>query len=423
MLTARQNLPMLLCIALVWGLPCSTLSGQEQPAKVVVSAVVERSLSAQRSIVGTIMPRRTSLVGSGVDGRVVELLVREGDTVKQGQPLARLRTSSLQLQLAGAQAELTLRQQELAELENGATLEELAQSRARMEAALASKSFTSWKYKQVADLFAQGQAATESDLQQSLADSQRDQQLYLQAKALYDLTIRGPRPERIAQAQAQLLVQQRRVDVLDDQILRHTIEAPFAGHVTKEHTELGQWLREGEAVVQLVQLSEVDVVIPVLAEDVGKLQLGTAVRVDVPALPQQLLNGSIAVVVPLADAQARTFPVKVRVVNQQTPSGPLLKAGMIARVALPAGPARTMTLVPRDAIVLGGEKPVVYLVEEAKGQVGKMVARRVVVRLGISADDMIQVEGDLKKGERVAVLGNERLRPGQQVAIQPAQKP
>ena len=394
-------------------LPPRPAPAQQEPAKVTVGTVSEQTLSASQTFVGSVTPIRTSLVGSAVDGRVLEFLVNEGDMVTEGQPLAQLRTSTLSLQLAAARAERVLRSEELAELENGATREELDQSQARMKAARASMDFSTWTHKRIAALFNKGQAVSENELQEALSHAQRDEQLYEQARAAHQLTVRGPRPEQIAQAQARVLIQQELVNVFEDRIKRHTILSPFDGHVTVEHTEVGQWVREGDPIVEVIQLSQVDVLVHVLARDVGQLKLGAPVRVEVPALSSELLTGTVAVVVPQADEQARTFPVKVRLANQLVESAPVLKAGMLARVALPTGREEIMTLVPKDAIVLGGETPLVILADPQEGKKTAGTARLVPVTLGISTGDLIQVTGSLRGGQLVVIRGNERLRAGQ----------
>ena len=399
------------------GLAPPALQAQQDPARVEVATVLEKTLAASQNIVGSVTPIRTSLVGSAVDGRVVEFMVNEGDVVEQGQPLAQLRTSTLELQLAAARAELELRREELLELKNGSTREELAQSQAMMKAFKASMDFSTWKFKRIASLFNKGQAVSENELQEAQANSLRDEQLYEQARAIHQLAVRGPRPERIAQSQSRVLVQQGQVKVIEDQISRHTILSPFDGHVTVEHTEVGQWVREGDPIVEVVQLSKVDILIHVLAKDVGQLKIGAPVRVEVPAVSSELLTGKVALVVPRADERARTFPVKIRVTNRLVESGPILKAGMLARVALPTGEAVKMNLVPKDAIVLGGVRPLVFVVDLSQQKRSSGTVRPVPVTLGVSSGDLIQVIGPLNAGEQVVVRGNERLRAGQEITF------
>jgi multidrug efflux pump subunit AcrA (membrane-fusion protein) len=97
---------------------------QETAAPVVVAPVIEREVHTATRIVGSVMPLRTSIVGSAVAGRVEEYLVDHGDPVREGQPLARLRIDTLRIELAAARSQLTLSEQELAELENGALPED-----------------------------------------------------------------------------------------------------------------------------------------------------------------------------------------------------------------------------------------------------------------------------------------------------------
>src|SRR5262245_23234543 len=99
--------------------------GAPPPPKVLVTPIIQQSVAAGQTFVGTVKPLRKSIVGSAVAGRVEEYLVNEGDRVKKSQPIAKLRTGIIQAELDAAAAELKVRQAELAELENGARPAEL----------------------------------------------------------------------------------------------------------------------------------------------------------------------------------------------------------------------------------------------------------------------------------------------------------
>ena len=119
--------------ATVFGLVCSNFSRAQPPLPPVnVSPVVEQSVAAGHTFVGTVMPLRKSTVGSPIDGRVMDFFVNEGEAVRAGQPVAQLRTKTLELELAAARAELKFRQEELRELENGCP-EEIEQAEARLK--------------------------------------------------------------------------------------------------------------------------------------------------------------------------------------------------------------------------------------------------------------------------------------------------
>jgi RND family efflux transporter MFP subunit len=383
-------------------------------ALVAVSAVVEREVTASQAVVGTVMPLRIATIGSAVDGRVIEFPLNEGDRVERGGMLAQLLTETIQLELAAAEAELELRKQELAELENGTRPGEIEQAKARMTAAHAR-----WQYSQARRERASrvGQAMSDEEREEMTALAVEGEQAYLDAKAAHELAIEGPRKEQIARARAQVAVQQATADRLKDQITKHTIISRFAGYVTAEHTEVGQWVKQGDPVAEVAALDEVEVVAQVVEQYVPHIRTGMTVTVEIPALAGQPLTGIVSAIVPQADVQARTFPVKVRVKNEVVNDEPLVKSGMYARVMLPAGDRQKATLVLKDALVLGGAQPMIFVLDAAPtAKQGKV--RPVAVQLGTSVGNLIQITGGLKVGELVVVQGNERLRPGQDVQVQ-----
>ncbi|MEZ6060329.1 MAG: efflux RND transporter periplasmic adaptor subunit [Planctomycetaceae bacterium] len=405
-----------------WLLICTSTAssqppkGDPPPAPVSVADVVEQQISETYTVVGTVMPARRSVVGSAVDGRVIEFPVVNGDAVKAGDTLARARTEMLELQLAAAEAELVVRQQELAELQNGTEPETIANLGAQMRAASALRDFTKAEYDRIASLFQQNKAATQSDVDAKLSASLAADQDYLAARALYEQAVKGPREERIAQAQARVAIQEAVVGELKEQIDRHTFVAPFDGFVVTEHTEVGQWVARGDPIAEVIQLSEVDVQVFTLEEQIRDMRVGSDVRVEVPAARESEWNGKVHRIIPQADVRSRTLPVEIRITNHIQDGIPALKSGAFARVHLPTGQQQLVMLVPKDALVLGGEEPLVYVLEPAEE--GKPASvREAVVTLGISKGNSIQVTGPIRAGDRVVVRGNERLKNGQTVTV------
>jgi hypothetical protein len=95
---------------------------------------------------------------------------------------------------------------------------------------------------------------------------------------------------------------------------------------------------------------------------------------------------------------------------------------MLARVTLPVGAPATATLVPKDAVVLGGASPVVYAIVPGKDKQTSATVRLVPVQLGMVENHLIEVRGDLRAGDQVVSQGNERLMPGQPVSVLPSPK-
>ncbi|APZ90660.1 efflux RND transporter periplasmic adaptor subunit [Fuerstiella marisgermanici] len=384
------------------------------PAPVVVVPVVDRQLRTGQTFVGTIQPEQRATIGSAVDGRVVKFPVNEGDRVEAGQALAELLTETIKLELEGAEGELQFREQELAELENGTRQEDIDQAKAQTLAARTAVTLAEKRLVRI-DQLIKTNTASRDQLDEAQAAVDNAKAVLAEREAAEALAIAGPRKERIAQSKARVAIQKAMVNKLSDQIKKHTMIARFAGYVVAEHTEIGQWVNRGDAVAEIVGIDRVDVTASVLEAHVPYIEVGMEARVEVPALPDRVFIGKVAIVVPQGDARSRTFPVKVRLDNEFKGDKPLLNAGMLARVTLPTGPEKMARMVPKDALVLGGATPIVFVVDT--GEKGVQTVRPMPVTLGAPSGALIEVRGDLQPKELVVVQGNERLRPGQTVKI------
>jgi RND family efflux transporter MFP subunit len=384
------------------------------PARVFAAPVIQKEVAAGQTFVGTVMPLRTSKVGSAVSGRVEEFLVDEGKPVKKGQPLARLWTKVISAELAAAKAELKLRQAELAEMENGSRPEEIDEAKQRVAAAEAHRQF---RRSQRLRVQGAGRGFSPEEIEEAISLSNQADAVHEQARATLKLLELGPRQEKKDQARARADAAQAEVDRLEEQVARHTMVAPFDGYVVKEYTEVGEWLMQGAHVAEIAELDEVDIDVAVPEDYVGYLSEGASSRVEVGGLPDRAFTGRVALIVPKANERARTFPVKVRVANQREGNNVLIKAGMFARVTLPVGKKEPSLLVSKDALVLGGATRMVYVVDTDPQSPMKGKARPVPVELGVAEGNLIQVRGDLKPNQMVVTQGNERLRPGQDVEI------
>ena len=402
-------------------LSCNIAVAQRGPAVVEVTPVIKRDVLMTQTTVGTVTPSRRAVIGSAVDGRVVEFLVREGDRVEKDQPLAKLLTQTIEWELAAAEAELELKRQELAELENGSRPDELAQAKARMEATRIAAEYRE-KDRERALALGGTSVLSESELEDTLSRFLAAKQQHLESEAAYRLAVEGPRPERILQAKAEVRMREAVVNRLTDQIAKHTMYSRFAGYVTVEHTEVGQWVSRGEPVAEVIALDEVEIEVRVVEQHIPFIHVGQSVQVQVPALGRETFTGTVASVVPQADVRSRTFPVKVLVSNRITAAGePLLKSGMLARVEMPTDSSVTPILVPKDALVLRGESAAIWVIDPAsiqKTEDGMISGDAIFVPVttGVEEGALIEVNGNLQADMNVVVRGNERIpptRPGQ----------
>jgi len=240
-----------------------------------VATVEERMVPLNQTCVGTVTPVRTSTVGSPVDGRVVARLPEEGNFVSandgdQVLPLARLRTEPAEIELAAAQAELTVLEHKLAELKLSAP-KEIEQALARKEAAEALMNYARWRLEQTQEL-RKRDATTEDELEKHRSEAQSAQKAYVEHKAAWELANSGLWTEKIKQAEASVEAQKQAIGRLKDDLAQCEIFAPFDGFVTKKHTEIGQWVAAGDPIAEVVEIDDVYVEVPVSEAYVSQLR-------------------------------------------------------------------------------------------------------------------------------------------------------
>lgn len=327
--------------------------GGPGPSPVRFTEVVTREVRRAVTLTGSVESRDSSLVAAEIDGVVETIAAREGDTVRKGTPLATLRRTNLDLQLRAAEGQIK-------------------EARARLD-------------------LADSNLARSRDLIDSGVISERE----------YD------------DAFSEFTAWQGRIDALTAEIDRirvdldrSTIRAPYAGVVVRELTDLGQWVSRGSPVAEIVALDRLEVRVDVPERYFAGLRPGTVAQVTFESLPGVEIEGEVIAVIPRADPQARTFPVKLRIRNE----GGRIGVGMLARVGLPLGDSYRATLVPKDAIVSQGTGRIVYRIN------GDDTVQTVGVEVGRGMGEWVVVEGPLESGARVVTRGNERLRPGQAVS-------
>ncbi len=411
MIWLRFSLPLvLLSQCLVSG----TLYAQGGPATVIVAPVVEHRLSAEQSYVANVKPWRQSTVGSAVDGRVLEYLVDAGQRVEQSQPLAQLRTKTIEIEIAAAEAELALRKAELAELQNGSRPDEVLLAESVKEVAQANNEYARAKLARAKRLFQEASGISQDEFEAARAESLVAAAKVAESESSFRLVKDGPRKEQIDQAAARVDMQQQIIEGLLDRKEKYTLKSPFAGYVSMEMTEIGAWVSQGDPVAQIVEIDPVEIEVYVPESSIQFVEPGKSVSISVEAASGNDFQGTIEQIVPLADGRARTFPVRIRVKNPMVGSRHQLLPGMLARVKLPSSELETRLMVPLDAIRLGGQSPTLYKIVDNKAV---LVPVSIGPELGTGVAVAPLQQGQLAVGDHVAIRGNQRLRPGQDVLV------
>ncbi|MCA9319988.1 MAG: efflux RND transporter periplasmic adaptor subunit, partial [Planctomycetes bacterium] len=346
-------------------------------------------------------------------GEVVEYLAEVGKPVARGAVLARLRTRTVEIALAGATAELRRRDAALAELVAGTRPQEITMAKARLAAARADLVYRNWAVDQADRRMSSG-ASSEDEAKLVRLEADRSAANVSALEAEVSLLEEGPRKEDIEQTRQQLATQQETVAALQDELERHVVRAPFDGFVVREDTEVGAWLTVGAVVASIAALKEVEVEVPVPESFIAEVDLKSPVAIRLEAFPDDRYEGDRTVVIPSGDPRARTFPVRIRLENVLVDGAPRFMSGMSALVTMTSSRKRSAMLIPKDAIVLGGAQPTVYVVDPSEGG-GPSTVRAVPITIGEAIGDEVAVVGAIKPGQSVVTEGNERLRPGQAV--------
>ena len=323
------------------------------PVPVKVAEVKIKTVSEQITLVGTAEAIVESIVAAEVSGVVEQFPVSEGDFVKKGGLLARLKSTNLHLRLKGAKA---------------------GREAIRANLQYAEKEL---------------ERARKLKDKNSIAEKKYDEALYNQI-ALYQ----------------GFLESEAEIERLKYEIEQKKVVAPFSGFVAKEHTQVGQWINPGGAVATLLDLGRIRITVDVPERYAVMISPDSGVKVVIKSISENFLSGKIYAVLPQGNPDSRTFPVRINLPNPDF----WIKSGMEAAVTFNLSSTKSAMLVPKDAVVTAGNNRLIFLVANGK-------AIPVNVKILGYYDGNVAVEGNLQPGGQVVVRGNERLMPGQAIQV------
>lgn len=340
----------------------------QQATLVRVDEVQEKPLEQTVPVVGRLVACRAGVLAARVTGAVDDVRVEVGDRVTQGEVVAVLdrrpataeldlraaRAAEAQAALDAAEAEVQLRRQELE----------------RLEGLRASPAFSKGQF---------------SDKRQEVA-----------------MATGAVAKARAALASAEAEVRLAQI-TLDDTEIR----APYDAAVTQRHTEVGAHVSPGDSIVSLVDDHCLEIEADVPQNRIRSLTPGAQVSFAIDGLTA---GATVRAIVPQENPLTRTRTVRFAP-ELESLSG--LAANQSVTVHVPAGQARAVLSVHKDAVINRGGRPSVFVVAD-----GKAEARP--VRLGEAVGSYFEVLEGLSQGDLVVVRGNERLRPGQAVAYEEA---
>lgn len=285
-----------------------------------------------------------------VSGKIAEILVREGERVAAGQVVARLDTSDLLVQLAMTRADVQRAQAGLDMIERGPEIERVRQAREDVVAARTEVNRLRSQQARLGRLQREGLVSAES-FEQVGSDLEVREAALRAAAQQVQLVERGPRPELVAGARAELL----RLDALAGEFERKlaacALVTPAAGTIITPGLEkrIGEFVPAGGTVLELAGEDGLVADVEVLESEIGDVAPGLPVQLRLTAFPDRAFEGTVIEIAPVgvADRLGRTsFRVRCSVAD---PAG-RLKPGMTGAAKIAGAKLTLGRLVARRAL-------------------------------------------------------------------------
>jgi len=199
-----------------------------------------------------------------------------------------------------------------------------------------------------------------------------------------------------------------------DEVLlsKTTIVAPFGGIVGLRQVSPGAYLRAGDDIVRLENVSSVKLDFRVPEAYLSKLKPNQEVSVKTDAFPNDTFKGRIFALEPGVDEKTRTVLARALIPNAQNK----LRAGMFARVNVLLETRPNSILVPEQAIWPQGRDTFVYRVVDGKAMLTK-------IELGVRHPGEVEVLKGLSRTDMVVTDGQMKLKDGAPVIVMPAPPP
>jgi membrane fusion protein, multidrug efflux system len=338
--------------------------------KVQVAAVVSQKLAISAHLPAELSPYESVSIFPKVNGFVKWIGVDRGSHVRTGELLARLEAPEVVAQRAEGQAKLQ-------------------QAESQLSAAQAKLSSDESTYEHLKAAAATPGVVAGNDLvvSEKAADADRAQvQAHLE-------NVNAARQALEAVTQTEEYLQ---------------IKAPFDGVITERNVHPGALVGPaGGPMLKIETVSRLRLTVAVPETYAAGVPEGTKVEFTVPSFPGRKFSGRISRISHAVDIKTRTMPVELDVINVKGELAP----GTFADVSWPVRRTYPTLFVPPSAVATTLERVFVVRIHDGK-------AEWVDVKTGVSAPKLVEVFGDLRAGDTVALRGTDELHAGTAVTME-----
>jgi membrane fusion protein (multidrug efflux system) len=257
-----------------------------------------------------------------------------------------------------------------------------------------------------------GQLLVQLDDSVARAELEQSRANQLLAKAKFDRAVELKERNFISgqakdEAENAMRVADATVSLSEAKLTKLSIKAPFSGTVGLRTASLGDYVKDGQDIVNLEKTDpiKVDFKVPELFQ--SKISVGQALSVALDALPGQPFTGKVYAVNPQLDTAGRAVVLRAQMDNRTG----VLKPGMFARVRLTLADTGETVVVPEQAVAMQGEDQIMYRVIDGR-------AMRTKVEVGQRRDGKVEIVEGIGGGDTIVTAGWQRLRDG--AAVRPA---
>lgn len=377
---------------------CSKKPETSQQMPVVEGAKIETvqptSVDDYYEAVGTVRARNSSVVAARIMGSIVALHVREGDTVRAGQTLIEIESREAGIQVQKAQAGVREATDALDEVDRNIHAAESAREAARANEKLANTTFNRYQ-----TLFARRSVSPQefdevrTKLEVASAERERAERLLQATKA--------------QQKQVLARIDQAKADVSNARVYvgYAKLTSPINGIVTSKQTDVGYLATPGVPLLTIEDNSRYQLEVAVEESRLGTIHLHDQAQLQIEALGNTELIGSVEEIVPAADPNSRSYIVKVGVPNL---AGVQLRSGVYGKARFISG-QREALAIPKTAISQRGQLTGVFVVDQSG------LARLRLIKTGRAFGDNVEILSGLNLGEQIVIEGPATIQDGTRV--------
>jgi len=362
--------------------------------------------SQSQTYTGEVAALRTSEVGFERGGKLVQVLVEEGERIDLGASLAKLDTANLEAQHRGLIAQKEQAQAILAELKNGARTEQIEAAQANVRDLQRQLELEKIKSDRREYLYSEGAIAKEQ-LDEIEFNRQALTERLANAQSSLNELKNGTRIEQVQAQQAAVNQLEAEIDNLEINLAKSMIKSPFKGIVAARNADEGTVVEAGSSILRLVEDAQPKVEIGVPISVVNQIEPGSKQRLTIA---EQEYEATVSSILPEVNAATRTRTVVLRLpiaASNEVSPRQIARLNVITESQNIDGYWLPITaLVKGDRGLWSG-----YALVDMEDGVGRVERRH--LELLETQSNRVLVRGTIQPGDEIITDGVHRLVPGQ----------